>query len=214
MPPHTVKQGDHICKLAVQYGFYDFHTIWDDGANAELKAKRDNLNVLNPGDVVTIPEKEVKTVDRPTTKRHTFQIKLQQLKLRVVFKDYFDRSFVGDECLSEVEGTPKTDTTNASGMIERDIDRTAEKGRLIVRELDISVRIGHLDPESTTTGQIGRLNNLGYAAGPLDAPEDDLIFKSAIEEFQADQNIRDGSGKVTGICDAKTQARLKKVHGS
>jgi hypothetical protein len=83
----------------------------------------------------------------------------------------------------------------------------------VIRGSDIEIRIGHLDPVTEKSGQIARLNNLGYGAGDIE-PSNEELFKSAVEEFQADHNIRTGAGKVTGICDARTQAKLKDSHGS
>lgn len=212
MPDHTIKQGEHISTLADLYRFYDYHTIWDDAANADLKAKRDNPNVLFPGDVVHVPDKQKKTLDVSTTKLHTFAIKTQHPKLRIVIKDYFDKPLANTPCALEVEGAPKALTTDNKGLIERDIDRPAKKGRLVVRGSDIEVRIGHLDPVEEKSGQVARLNNLGYRAGLIEAP-DDQLFQSALEEFQCDNDIRDGSGRVTGVADARTRAKLKENHG-
>lgn len=212
MAEHTVKQGEHISTLAKKFGFFDYLIIWDDPANSELQAKRENPNVLFPGDKVTIPDKEEKKVNCATTKLHTFQIKKKKLQLRIDIKDYFDKPYADTDCVLEVDGAPQTMKTDSKGLIEREIQPTATAGRLVVRGSDIEVRIGHLDPESEETGQIARLNNLGYSAGPLDTPDKDRL-KSAIEEFQCDQNIRGANGRVTGICDKQTQAKLKQVHG-
>ena len=73
--------------------------------------------------------------------------------------------------------------------------------------ISIAIRIGHLDPVEETSGQEARLNNLGYAAtGGVEKDPDAL--RSAIEEFQCDHGLT-----VDGICGAKTQNKLKEVHG-
>lgn len=212
MSKHTVKEGEHISTLADLYKFFDFHTIWDDGGNADLKAKRKNPNVLNPGDIVTIPEKILKELSRPTTRIHWFGIHLQQLMLRIEIKTYFDDPVAKTRCALEVDGNPQVLTTDDNGKIEREIDRKAHTGRLVVRGSDIEVRIGDLDDVDLQSGQIARLNNLGYRAGVIEGPDPDL-FQSALEEFQADNNIRDGSGRVTGVVDQRTKDALQKKHG-
>jgi peptidoglycan hydrolase-like protein with peptidoglycan-binding domain len=66
------------------------------------------------------------------------------------------------------------------------------------------------------SGQIGRLNNLGYDAGELDSPvaspeqerHRSEHFRSAVEEFQCDHGLL-----VDGICGARTQAKLEEIHG-
>jgi len=55
---YTVQQGDYLSKIATVNGFLDYHTIWDHPDNAAFKMKRQNHNVLFPGDRLFIPEKE------------------------------------------------------------------------------------------------------------------------------------------------------------
>lgn len=212
MGQHTIKEGEHISTLADLYKFFDYHSIWDFGANADLKSKRGNPNVLNPGDVVTIPDKIQKEMGRPTTQVHWFGVNLQTLMLRIDIKDYFDEPVAQTRCALEVEGNPTTLVTDDTGKIERVVDRTAHSGRLVVRGSDLELRIGDLDDVDVQSGQTARLNNLGYRAGLIEGPDPDL-FQSALEEFQADNNIRDGSGRVTGVADQRTRDTLKKKHG-
>jgi hypothetical protein len=74
--------------------------------------------------------------------------------------------------------------------------------------LDVELLIGHLDPVTEKSGQIGRLENLGYNVGS-GTPDDDRLFRRAVEEFQCDQNLT-----VDGVCGPQTQAKLEKVHGA
>jgi peptidoglycan hydrolase-like protein with peptidoglycan-binding domain len=60
------------------------------------------------------------------------------------------------------------------------------------------------------SGQLWRLNNLGYRAGGGEAPAaNDPDFLSAVEEFQCDYALT-----VDGVCGPATQAKLKDIHGS
>ena len=45
---HTVVQGEHLSRIAKQYGFTDYRVIWEHRRNAALRGKR-NPNVLFPG---------------------------------------------------------------------------------------------------------------------------------------------------------------------
>src|SRR5262249_27218002 len=74
------------------------------------------------------------------------------------------------------------------------------------RDTLIPVKIGDLDPEDTTSGQLARLNNLGYLPGDGTDPD---AFRSAVEEFQCDHPPL----KVDGTCGKKTEEQLKMVHG-
>ena len=69
----------------------------------------------------------------------------------------------------------------------------------------LPIKIGYLDPVEEVSGQIGRLDNLGYFPG--DGTDEDQ-FKSAIEEFQCDNGLT-----VDGDCGPGTQAKLKEIHG-
>ena len=110
MTQHTVKQGEHISALAHQYNFFDYHLIWDDSANADLKAARDNPHVLHPGDVVTIPDKKEKTVNAADATIHTFQVEQSKLLLRIAIKDYFSDPIANASC----EGPASRSSAKAS----------------------------------------------------------------------------------------------------
>jgi len=206
---HTIRQGEHISRIAREHGFADYLIIWNDPANDALKKKRPNPHVLLPGDVLYIPDKQVKSVERPTTDRHTFQLARPTLKLRLVLRDFDNVPVPNAACELDVEGTTYQLTTTGEGLIEQDIPATAENGRLRVDSLDIDVplKIGHLDPPDEETGWLARLTNLGYTddrLGTIDPQE----LQSDIEEFQCDFGL-----KVTGKPDGPTRAKLKQVHG-
>jgi hypothetical protein len=212
---YIVQQGDYISKIAADNGFTDFNTIWNDGANAQLKAQRETPNVLMPGDKLHIPDKEVRTESRPTDATHEFVLSGKPLKLRLVIHDMEDKPVSGKPCDLKVTGSPDVSplSTDGSGMAEREIKPDAQAGTFKLKDaglpidLDLTLKIGHLDPVDKITGQKGRLNNLGYDAGEVN--EDvTLQFKSAVEEFQCDQKL-----SVDGDCGKNTQAKLKQVHG-
>ncbi len=203
-----VKQGEHLSRIAHQYGFADYRTIWEHPNNAALKNKRKNPNVLFPGDQVFIPDKQEKGESCATTKRHRFQVARPPLKLRIVVKDFDDQPVANTECELEVEGAVYKLKTNAQGLIEKEIPRTAERGKLTIPDLGIEhpVKIGHLDPSEEDSGWQARLINLGYHAGPVGDSNEQI--RAALEEFQCDHGLN-----VTGVLDAATKAKLEKIHG-
>lgn len=145
-----------------------------------------------------------------TTKRHTFKLGKAPLKLRLVLRDFDNEPIADTECELEIEGAKYKLKTDADGLIEHDVEPTAEEGRLVVPSLDmeVPVKIGHLDPHDEETGWLGRLINLGYGGDRLGTTtEEDL--RSDVEEFQCDRGL-----KVTGILDDATKAKLKDAHGS
>jgi len=208
MPYHTVVQGEHITRITVKYGFKDFHTIWDQPENAELRQKR-NPNVLLPGDRIFIPERKEKRETAATEQRHRFQAKGLRVMLRIIVRDVNNKPVSSTECRLEVEGQAQTLATDDKGKIERSIPADAEKGKLTVpsRKLEFPLRIGHLDPVTESSGQRARLDNMGYYAGFEKTDEQQLRW--AVEEFQCNNNLR----PVSGECDARTQEKLKSVYG-
>ena len=212
---YIVQQGDYVSKIAAANGFSDFNTIWNDPGNAELKAQRVTPNVLAPGDKLHIPDKEVRTEARPTDATHEFVLSGKPLKLRIVIHDMEDKPVSGKPCDLKVTGSPDVSplNTDGTGMVEREIKPDAADGTFKLKDdtlpidLNLTLKIGHLDPVDKITGQKGRLNNLGYDAGDVNE-EVTQQFKSAVEEFQCDQKL-----SVDGDCGKNTQAKLKQVHG-
>jgi|ERR1019366_744923 N-acetylmuramoyl-L-alanine amidase len=209
---YTVVQGDHLSKIAKDNGFPDYHIIWDHPNNAELKDKRKNPNVLYPGDQVFVPDKEEKQESGSTEKRHTFQVKKEPLKLRLVLEDYLENPIANAPYALLVEGEVTQKNTDGKGHIEQDIPLDAHEAVLVIRgdetpfqDVAFPVRIGDLDPVEEVSGQLARLDNLGYFPG--DGTDQDA-FRSAVEEFQCDHGL-----SVDGKCGPITQAKLKKVHG-
>src|SRR5262245_18939776 len=208
MPTYTVQQGDHLSAVAAKFGFYELKTIWDHPSNAALKEKRKDPHILFPGDQIFIPDKVPKTDSAPTTKLHKFQIKNEPLKLKLLLQDVNSQPRANEDCKLDIDGAVTTEKTGGDGTLTKVIPKTAKVGKLTLSDLDVPLLIGHLDPIEESSGQNARLNNLGYEAGDVDAPDPERL-RSAIEEFQCDQNL-----PVNGICDAATQAKLKEVHGS
>ena len=226
---HTVVQGEHISHIAQDYGFNSFKPIWYAAENAALREKRKTPDVLFPGDKVFIPDKAIREEPRPTDQRHRFVKPGETLMLRVVLKGFRDEPLKRHEGTLQVERDGKDFNSKEDGLLEREIPPTAENGLIldtgeagILAEVDaqreLQLRIGHLDPVDELSGQIARLNNLGYGAGPVPvrplSPKEEadirtsMNFRSAVEEFQCDAGLL-----VDGKCGKQTQAKLVAVHG-
>src|SRR5262245_14444374 len=114
---YTVQQGDCISSIAVRHGFFP-DTLWDDAANADLKAKREEPNVLLPGDVVVIPDKREKSADGGSEKRHRFRRKGVPEKLRLRLLDDEGQPFANQAYRLDIDGQTVNGTTGGDGMIE------------------------------------------------------------------------------------------------
>src|SRR5438270_7345148 len=95
---YIVKQGDHVSSIAKDNGFPDYHIIWDHPNNAELKQKRQNPNVLFPGDHVFLPDREKHEEPCPTDQHHRFRAKLSRLRLRLVLEDLLEKPIGTTPC--------------------------------------------------------------------------------------------------------------------
>ncbi len=211
---YTVKQGDYLSKIASEHGFFDHTTIWNHPANAGLKEKRQNPSVLFPGDVLFIPDKQQTPFSRATGNNHTFVVKSDRLKLRVVLEDQYEKPVAGAKCKLKIDDEDRNLTTDGKGKFELNIPLKAQTGGMVIESDDtpydgdfFTLLIGQLDPVETLSGQQARLDNLGYFPGSSDK-EDDPAFLSAVEEFQCDHALT-----VDGKIGPKTQAKLKQVHG-
>ncbi len=204
---HIVKQGEHLSQIAQQHGFATFEPIWEHPDNAELKAARQFPHVLFPGDQVVIPDKDEKLESGATEQRHRFRFLEDTLILRLAVQDVVGDPISGEPCVLHVDLTRQELHTDGEGKIEVPITQNSKRGLLSIENLEMPLKIGHLDPITEQTGQKARLNNLGYFAGELDKPDENL-FKSAVEEFQCDHDLF-----VDGNCGPDTQAKLSEVYG-
>jgi N-acetylmuramoyl-L-alanine amidase len=209
MGSYTIKQGDHLSRIAQQNGFFDYRTVWDHPQNSELKKKRVNPNVLMPGDVLFIPEKKAKALQVSTGAKHVFKITRSKLYLRIAVVDFDNKPVANVDCELKVDERTYRLKTDAKGRIEQPIEATSENGvlRIPSLEMELPVKIGHLDPADEGTGWRQRLINLGYHPRAL-ADDDATMLRHAVEEFQCDHGL-----KVTGDVDAVTKAKLKQEHG-
>jgi hypothetical protein len=211
---HVVLQGEHLSQISAKYGFLDYRTVWDHPGNAELKALRKTPNVLMPGDTVHIPDKLKKQESRGTGQLHRFQVPSQRLALHLVLKDWANQPLADTACELQLEGKSIPLKTDAAGRIRVPISITEAEATLTFKDpmvpfdLLIPIKIGHLDPVDSASGQMARLSNLGYITRPLE-DVDDIVLTRTVQEFQCDTGL-----PVTGECDAATQSKLKEMHGS
>lgn len=203
---YVVKEGDSIESIAFEKGFF-YDTIWNHPANAELKQKRTHRNELLPGDRVTIPEKTLKELPRPTGKLHTFRKKgvpaLYRLQLFVDDKPRANESYV-----LKIEGQVFTGKTNEQGMLEYPVPPDAKSGTLTIgpEETNYILNFGVLHPVSEISGIQKRLTNLGYDCTPHDGELNDKT-SGALVAFQRAYEL-----KITGKPDPATVRKLDEIH--
>ena len=216
---HTTQQGEHLSGIAHLHGFI-YDTLWQHAGNSELRNHRKTPHILLPGDDVSVPEKQLKEEQRSTDQKHTFRLKARPLILQLILDRRFGNPVANAPCDLQVDLDKASLVTSGDGELQRRIRPTDKKAILTVQEnaaaqgqvvttpRELPILIGFLDPIDEPSGWLGRLSNLGYYRGPIpgDAQSDDV--RSAVEEFQCDQNLA-----VDGVFGPNTQAKLKSIHG-
>jgi hypothetical protein len=202
---HKVKQGDTVASVAERYGLFP-DTVWDDPANADLKKLRKDPNVLKPGDVLVIRDKEAKEESGAAEQRHRFRKKGVPAKFRLQLMED-DEPRANLDYVLEVDGGLFRGTTDGDGWLEQVIPPEAKKGVLLIGEEErFELQLGHIDPVTEVSGAQSRLNNLGYDCGRPDGKLGDKTA-AALRSFQQQQGLT-----VTGELDQATQDKLVEIH--
>ncbi len=219
MTEHVVQPGEHLAGIAAAHGFQSIRPIWEHPANAALREKRKNPNVLFPGDRLEIPEREERVESAATDKKHRFERAAQGLELRVKVLDQ-GRDPIEGEC-SLVVGSSATAMPQEKDIYQGPLDPRVTEARLDFpvspaekHRPEIPISVGDLDPIEELSGQQQRLNNLGYFAGfrktqAVDPKGVDLQLKWAVEEFQADHPPL----TVDGVLGDQTRRKLRETYG-
>jgi hypothetical protein len=199
---HDVQQGDCLSSIAAEYGI-SWDKIWNHGDNAGLKQRRKDPNVLFPGDVLVVPDKDAKTQACATDQRHAFKTKRKPTRIKIRFTlDDHPRKNLAYEL--QVAGLTLKGSTDGDGVLEAEIPPDAQSGVLLLGDEDPrethELGFGALDPLDTDDGVKKRLSSLG-----LDADAD---LPGAIRGFQLQHNL-----EVTGNVDDTLRAKLKEKFG-
>jgi hypothetical protein len=174
---YTVKRGDHLAKIAAQFGFRKWETIYQHGKNADFRAKRTNPNVIFAGDQIYIPDKDPKKEPGATGKRHTFQLVPRTLDLKVQIKDHHGHALAKEPYILKFGNETREGDTSPAGWLHEKIPVTMEKATLYLKRQKIrwNLHVGHLDPvmdedtqDPVVYGVQQRLNNLGFDCGKED----------------------------------------------
>ncbi|MDH4267528.1 MAG: peptidoglycan-binding protein [Deltaproteobacteria bacterium] len=211
MPDYTVKQGDCISSIAQEHGLF-WDKVWNHPKNANLQERRKDPNVLFPGDVVFVPDKEEKEEPGATEQRHRFKKKGVPEKLQIRLLDEQDKPRSNLEYVIDIDGTLYKGFTNGDGWVRWPIPPNAQKGKLTIKgnreKEEYELRLGHLDPIDQNSGVQQRLKNLGFECGQVDGVVGPQT-QEAIRAFQAKHKLEE-----TGELNEATREKLKSEHGS
>lgn len=210
MQPYVIRQGDYLTRLAWERGF-DAEEVWQHDLNRDLAAARSNREVLQPGDVLYIPATASSRQRLRANASHQFRANVPTVQLTLVFEDH--GSAIANANAEIRIGTRTTQQTSDGN------------GQLVVRvpthlhEIDVHfpekkrkfrVRVGHVDPVSSGSGQWSRLHQLGYLPQQWHDPHSrERALEAAIRAFQHDMEL-----EVTGTFDNDTRDALEREHRS
>jgi N-acetylmuramoyl-L-alanine amidase len=206
MPEYKVKQGDCLSNIAHRYGLF-WEKVWNHPKNSKLQEKRKDPNILHPGDVVFIPDKEKKEESGASEQKHRFRKKGVPEKLRIRFMAG-NEPIANENYILDIDGEVKSGTTDGEGNLEESIPPNAKRAKLWLGEekQEYEINLGYLDPIDELSGVQARLNNLGFNCGKVDGIKGPKTT-AALKRFQKKHSL-----KETGEIDEQTRNALKNAH--
>jgi N-acetylmuramoyl-L-alanine amidase len=194
--------------IALQSGHF-WETIWEDPANAELRARRQIPNVLYEGDIVFVSPLRRKEEPGVTETRHRFRRLGEPSRLRIVVLNV-DEPRRNEPYRLVIDGEQRTGVLNERGELDVPVPGDARQGELYVGEGEdeekYTIGLGTLSPLDTVRGIQERLANLGFQCGGVTGKMN-ARTRGALARFQARNGL-----PPTGKADPTTRQELKDAH--
>lgn len=214
---HTATDGDCYLSLAATYQVNPL-AIWRGKRNQDLFSKRENPNVLHPGDEIHIPEELHNIGPVKTQASHTYRIHDPRcdLRLRVDLSEVTSAPTVRYQITLKsgetLGGEARTGGPNRPTILR--VPAKAMSGCLKIfldsedpeDAISIEIGLGHLCPAQETRGLQERLENLGYEVGKIDG-ELGPKTRASIERFRKEFN-------VSGDDEESLWRALEAAHGA
>ena len=212
MPQHKVCQGEYLSLIALAYGFRDWRKVYDHPRNEALRKERPDPNLLYPGDIVHIPEREARSHACATGQTHRFVFKRPKHELRVKVLGQDGEPLRQQPFLVEGGGEIHEGTTDGEGLVVQPLPMQLDSVTLHVGERQWTLQVGGLNPLEDTadngiSGVQARLLNLGFDPGPVNGVLSEQT-RQALCSFEVLHGL-----SVTGQPQGRTLEKLKDVHG-
>jgi N-acetylmuramoyl-L-alanine amidase len=210
MPQYTVKQGDCILSIAEDFGLL-WETIWNHPDNAQLKQRRKDPNILFPGDLVSVPEKDLRVESAQTEKLNKFVVKTPQAQVRLRLLNFKRQPRPNLAYTATVDGVLSSGRSDGAGYITLTVAPNAREVKLDVTEGSrtdhYTLPLGAIDPIEEITGVQQRLTNLGYPCASENGTLGEQT-KRAICALQVEKGMQ-----ATGELDDATRQAVLQMHG-
>lgn len=212
MARHIVKSGESLARIARHYGFRDWRLLYDHPDNADFRKKRPDPDVIFPGDIVVIPDKELRRASVNTGATHRFRVKAPRRVLRVRMVKPDGEPLKAAELTLSYAGGEVEGETDGDGFVEIEVPPDISSATLLIDGDEHHLLFEHLDPVHDTPdegrrGARSRLANMGYDVPP-DGPLDNAALARALRAFQADHGL-----DPSGALDGPTLDKLVAEHG-
>ena len=224
---HRSEDSDHISSIAAESGITLWQTVWLSEANADLRSKRSNPNLLFKGDrvargdVVVVPNKVKKDESKKAGSPHKFKIPSKPLFLRLRILDAAFGAIADADYELTIDGLPDPikGKTDANGQLEAQIPPQAEKGRLGIRVPPDAADASSSEPAAGDAGGAPPANkdlagdlpiSWDLQIGGLNPIREQAPDEQCISGVQARlNNLALDSGPVDGILGDNTKAAVK-----
>lgn len=207
--PYVVRQGDYLAKLAAEVGCSE-DEIWEHEKNKELRDEARTKEILAPGDVLHVPDRPLLPQSVSIGAENTWRGESALVPITIRFGEG-DRPIAGERYRITGAGDPIEGVSGADGTVAFCV--TAHIHSVDVEFPDLLVvhhlRVGHVDPIVTRSGQVSRLRQLGYLGDDRSgrSARDDE-FELAISTFQFDQGLT-----ASGAMDEESVRALERAYG-
>lgn len=211
---HITRQGESLGSIARANGFLSHQALYEHAANQELKRRRPDPNLLEPGDPVAIPDATPRELERATGQWHEETLDVEEPLLRLKLLDLERKPLPNQAYELSLDGEIRSGVTDGNGLLEEPIEygtRTAELRTTVQlgeepRELVWRLVLDGVDPKGTVKGLQGRMKNLGYYYGAIDGCLGPFT-RAAVASFQAAAGLA-----VTGDANEETWDALERQH--
>ena len=220
MHPYIVRQGDTLTLLASRYGF-DADAVWNHEKNERLQKAGRDANILQPGDVLYIPEAKRSFHALKMGEANSYVAATTTVSLSLTFQERTGKPVANAACLySGLLGGKDEPPTSTDGSGALQLLVSTRQPPFVVAfpnaNLRFTVLVGHMDPVTENSGVLKRLGHLGYGASPI---VDYAVTQGLADYTDGTRAAFVGAFQIangqppTGLLDKDTLDALVQAHG-